>query len=79
MDTDSFIVHVKTEDAYKDIARDIETRFDTSNYEADKPLPKGKNDKVIRLMKDELEVTIMIKFDQICWITDENLKLFSVS
>ena len=37
-DTDSFIVHVKTGDIYKDIARDVE-RFDTSNYEIDKPLP----------------------------------------
>ena len=33
MHTDSFIVHVKTEDIYKDIAEDVETRFDTSNFE----------------------------------------------
>ena len=33
MDTDSFIMHIKTEDFYKDIADDIEKRFDTSNYE----------------------------------------------
>ena len=32
MDTDSFIVHVKT-NIYKDIAEDVETRFNTSNYE----------------------------------------------
>ena len=32
MDTDSFIVHVKKDDIYKDIAEDVETRFDTSNY-----------------------------------------------
>ena len=31
MDTDSFIVHVKTDDIYKDIVVDFETRFDTSN------------------------------------------------
>ena len=31
MDTDSFIVHVKTDDFYKDIAEDVETKFDTSN------------------------------------------------
>ena len=43
MDTDSFIVYIKTEDIYKDIAEDVETRFDTSNYELDRPLPKGKN------------------------------------
>ena len=42
MDTDSFIVHVKTDDIYKDIAEDVETRFDTSNFETNKLLPKGK-------------------------------------
>ena len=42
MDTDSFIAHVKTEYIYKDIAEDVEIRFDTSNYELKKPLLKGK-------------------------------------
>ena len=42
MDTDSFIVYIKTDYIYKDIAEDVETRFDTSNYELDKPFPKGK-------------------------------------
>ena len=33
MDTDSFIMHIKTEDFYKDIADDdVEKRFDTSNH-----------------------------------------------
>ena len=54
MDTDSFIVHVKTDDIYKDIAVDVEKRFDTSNFEKDRLLPKGKNKKVIGLMKGEL-------------------------
>ena len=54
IDTDSFIVYTKADDIYKDIAEDIETRFDTSNYELDRPLPKEKNKKVIRLMKDKL-------------------------
>ena len=48
MDTDSFIVHVKTDDIYEDVAEDVETRLDDSN------LPKEKNKKVIGLMKDEL-------------------------
>ena len=42
MDTDSFIVAIKTDDIYKDIAKDVESRFDTSNYELDRPLPKEK-------------------------------------
>ena len=46
MDTNSFIVYIKT-DIYKDIAEDVETRFDTPNYELDRPLPKGKNRKRI--------------------------------
>ena len=40
MDTDSFIAYTKTDDIYKDIAEDVETGFDTSNYESDRPLPK---------------------------------------
>ena len=42
MDTDSFIMNIKTEDFYKDIANDVDKRFDTSNYEVNKPLPTGK-------------------------------------
>ena len=44
--TISFTVHVKTEDVYKDIAEDVESRFDTSNYEVDIPLPIGDNKKL---------------------------------
>ena len=67
MNTDSFIVYIKTDDNYKDIAEDVETRFDTSNYElecnsTERPIPKGKNKKVIGLMKDELGRKIMTKF-----------------
>ena len=54
-DTDSFIIHVKTDDIYKVIAEDVETRFDTSNFELDRPLPKGKNKKAFELMKDKLD------------------------
>ena len=62
MDTDSFIMNIKTEDFYKDVANDVERRFDTSNYEVDRPLPTGKNKKVIVLMKDELGGRIITKF-----------------
>ena len=54
MDNDSFIINIKTEDFHKDIANDVEKRFDTSNYEVDRPFSTGKNKKVIGLMKDEL-------------------------
>ena len=62
MDTDSFIMRIKTEDFYKDIANDVEKRFDTSNYECDRPLPTGKNKKVIGLMKDELGGRVITEF-----------------
>ena len=62
MDTDNFIVKIKTGDIYKDITEDVEAKFDTSNYELDGPLSKGKNKNVIGLMKDELGGNIMTKF-----------------
>ena len=62
MDTDSFIMNIKTNDFYEDIASDVEYRFDTSNYEVNRPLPTGKNKKVIGLMKDELGGKIIIEF-----------------
>ena len=62
MDTDSFIMNIKTEDFYKDIANDIEKRFDTSNYEINRPLPTGNNKKVIGLRKYELGGKIITEF-----------------
>ena len=64
MDTDSFVMNIKTDDFYKDIADDVERWFDTSNYnEKDKrPLPIGKNKKVIGMFKDELGGKIMTEF-----------------
>ena len=62
MDTDSLIMNIKTKDFYKNIAQDVEERFDTSNYDVDRPLPKGKNKKVIGLMKDKLGGGIITEF-----------------
>ena len=62
MDTGRFIVYIKTGYIYHDIVEDIETSFDTSNYELDRPFSKGKTEKVIRLMKNELRRKIMIEF-----------------
>ena len=62
MDTDSFIINIKTEDFYKDVTNDVDKRFDTSNYGVNRPLPMGKNKKVIGLMKDELGGKIIMEF-----------------
>ena len=62
MDTDDFLMKIKTETFYKNIANDVEKRFDTSNYECDRPLLTGKNKKVIGLIKDELGGRIITEF-----------------
>ena len=62
IDTDSFVMNIKMNDFFKDIANDVEKRFDTSNYECNRPLPTGKNKKVIGLMKDELGGKIITAF-----------------
>ena len=62
MDTDSLIMNIKTKDFYKDIAQNVEERFDISNYDVDRRLPKGKNKKVIGLIKDELGGGIITEF-----------------
>ena len=58
-DTDSLVYCIKTKDFYADIMDDVEERFDTSSYCSNRPLPIGKNKKVIGLMKDELGGAIM--------------------
>ena len=62
MDTDSFVINIKTKDFYKDIAMDVKERFDTSNYIYNKPLPIGVNKKVVGLMKDESGGGIITEF-----------------
>ena len=62
MDTGSFIMNFKTEDFYKDIANDVEKRFDTSSYEVNRTLSTGKNTEVIGLMKDKLGGRIITEF-----------------
>ena len=62
MNIDSFIVHVKAKNIYKDIAEDVEKKinfWNLSNFELNRTLPKGKNKNVILLMKDELGGKIM--------------------
>ena len=62
MDTCGFVMSIKTNDFYRDIANDVDKTFDTSNYEEIRPLPTGKNKKVIGLMKDELGGKIITEF-----------------
>ena len=63
MDTDSFIMHMKTEDFYKHISNDVNKWFDTSDFNKNdnRPLEIGKN-KVIGKFKDELGGKIMSEF-----------------
>ena len=61
-DTDSLVMIINTKDFYKDIAKDVEERFDTSNYGFDRPLPKGKNKEVIGLIKHKLGGGIITEF-----------------
>ena len=63
-DTDSFVIYIKTEDFYKDIANDVETWFDTSTYDENdkRPFPIGKSKKAISLFENELSGKIMKEF-----------------
>ena len=56
-DTDSLMYEIQTEDFYKDIAGDVNNRFDTSDYPENHPsgIPTGINKKVLGMMKDEAE------------------------
>ena len=58
MNTNNCIVYIKTEDIYSDIAKDTETRHDTSNYELNISLPKRKIKKVIGVIKYELAQSV---------------------
>ena len=54
IDTNSFTEYINAEGSYSDIAKYVKTTFDSSNYELDRPLPKGKNENVAGLIKYEL-------------------------
>ena len=70
--SDSFVMHIKTNDFYKDISDDVNNRFDTSNYEVKRPLPIGKNKKIIGLMKDELGGIIALRPKTYSCLTDND-------
>ena len=67
-DTGSFIVYMKTEDIYSVIAKYVKTRFDTSNYELDRPLPKRKNKKILGLVKNELHEKVMTELNMYSYL-----------
>ena len=78
-DTDSFIIHIVTEDLFKDIARDVKKWFDTSNYDENdkRPLPIGMNKRVYGFFKDELggKVTkefVALRAKTYAYRTDDN-------
>ena len=62
MDTDSFIIHVETEDFYKDIANDVDKWFDTSGYNETDNTKKNymkQYKKVTGKFEDEINGNIM--------------------
>ena len=63
MDAYSFIIHIETEDFYKDIANDVDEWFDTSGFskEIDRPIAKDKNKNIQGMFKDELNEEVMIE------------------
>ena len=63
-DTNSFVYQIEAKDFYRDIAKVVKKRFDTSGYSKDDntPLPIRENKKVIGLMKDELGGKTMTEF-----------------
>ena len=64
MDTDSFIINIKTEAFYEDTADNVKECFDTSNYDKrdKRPLQIGINKKVLGMFKDELDGKIIKEF-----------------
>ena len=66
-DTDSLMYQIYTDDFYKDISYDIETKFDTSDYNPNHPsgILTGVNKKVIGMFKDEVARK---QNYLICWI-----------
>ena len=82
MDTDSFIIYIKTEDFCRDIADDATKWFRTSNYSEDdkRTLPRGMNKKVIGLMNNKLGGKIMREFvglipEAYSYLTDDDNKV----
>ena len=64
MDTDSFVIHIFTEDFFEDIFDDVKRWFDTSEYDENdkRSLPIGMNKTLIGFFKDEVGGNIMIEF-----------------
>ena len=63
-DTDSFMYLIETEDFYRDISKDVNEWFDTSDYPENHPsgIPTGINKKVLAMMKDEAAGKIIKEF-----------------
>ena len=70
---DGFVIHIKTEGFYEDIAHHVEKLFDTSMIRMIKiPLPTDKNKKLMGLFKDELGGNIMKEFVGLTYLMDDD-------
>ena len=70
MDTDNFIVHVKTEDIFEDVTKEVQNWFDTSNCELNTLLPKGKTKKSHWFNKWWIRWK---NHERICWVKSKKL------
>ena len=70
VDADSFIEFMKTDDNYSDIAKDVETTFDTSNYELDRQLPKEKKQKSNWINERWIKWK---NYEKNCWINSQHM------
>ena len=70
VDADSFIEFMKTDDNYSDIAKDVETTFDTSNYELDRQLPKEKKQKSNWINERWIKWK---NYEKNCWINSKHM------
>ena len=75
MDTESFVYEIEKKNIYEDIAKDAQKSFDASGYSKDdnRPLPIGKNKKVIGMMKDELGGKNTFVENKVCCIEGKDV------
>ena len=73
-DTDSFIIHIFTEDLFEDTSGDVERWFDTSNYDENdkRPLPIGMNKKELDFFRDVMKEFCALRPKAYAYLMDDS-------